>query len=130
MGLDLEIGVNESSGKRALGITAAERISQGHLISRVVPGSDIYNAGVGADDLLLEVDGKKASEVDLDEWANELKPGDEVRLSVLLGLKELKQIEFTYTGDSRSKTYSIQSKKKVKGKEAEMRKDWLETKVK
>lgn len=130
MGLELELGINETSGKRALGITAAERISQGHLISRVVPGSDIYNAGVGADDLLLEVDGKKAGEVDLDEWANELKPGDEVRLSVLLGLKELKQIEFTYTGDSRAKTYSIQSKKKVKGKESEMREDWLETKVK
>ncbi|MEM6800006.1 MAG: hypothetical protein AAF696_01315 [Bacteroidota bacterium] len=130
MGLEMKTSVKEASGKRALGILAAERISQGHLISRVIPGSDIYEAGVGADDLLLEIGGKKAGEIDLDEWANELKVGDKVYMSVLLGLKDLKEVEFTYTGESRSKRYQIASKKKPKVKELVMRRAWLESRVK
>lgn len=129
MGLEMKSSVKEASGKRGLGILAAERISQGHLISRVIPGSDIYEAGVGADDLLLEIGGKKASEIDLDEWTNELKVGDKVYMSVLLGLKDLKEVEFTYTGESRSKTFRIESKKKPKARELEMRKGWLGSKV-
>lgn len=130
MGLRLSISTNEQSGKRGVGISAAEKISQGHLISRVVPGSDIFTAGIGADDLLLEINGKKASEIDLDEWANGLKIGEKVNMSVLIGLRELKQVAFTFTGNSRSKSYEISNKKKPKSKEMDMRKGWLESKVK
>lgn len=129
MGLELSISTNEQSGMRGLGISKAEKISQGYLISRVIPGGDMFEAGIGADDLVLEINGKKANEIDLDEWTNELKIGEKIRMSVLLGLRELQEIEFSYTGNSRSKSYEINSKKKPKSKELELRKGWLESKL-
>ena len=72
-GLELEVKENSSMSKRDIGIIQIESIDQGILLKKLHPGGDAFKAGLGVNDVILEIDGKKATEVDLDEYVGKLK---------------------------------------------------------
>ena len=126
-GLELEVKEASSGNKRNIGIIQMETIDQGYLIKKLHPGGDAFMAGLGVNDVILEIDGKKATEVDLDDYVSELKKGESISMNVWIGFQEVKKIELKYTAAFASKSYSLSKKKKLKKKEEEMLSGWLKS---
>ena len=125
-GLKVTVEKQASSGAKAIGITRSERISQGILIRRIDPGGDAYKSGIGENDLILEIDGKSATSISLNEYVNSLKKGATVNMKVFSGL-QVKEIEVKYTKASAPVDITIEREKRMSEEEEKRLKDWIST---
>ncbi|MEL6671688.1 MAG: PDZ domain-containing protein [Bacteroidota bacterium] len=125
MGLELVVSQNEQPGKRGIGLSRMEKLDQGMLIRRVSPGSDAYEAGLGPDDIILEVNGAQATSVDFDALVNGMKKGQTITMQVLANFSEVKEIQVPYTGRSIPKKMTLERSEKAKKQQASLRQDWL-----
>lgn len=121
----LELTTRETkAGSRALGIQRMEEISQGMLVRKVSPGSDAYTAGLGENDLILEVDGQQISKVNLEEYFSKLKKGDKVQMKVISYLS-IKDITIDYQGAFSPQKFQLTSISKRKKKQSELYNSWI-----
>ncbi|MEM7375263.1 MAG: PDZ domain-containing protein [Bacteroidota bacterium] len=121
----LELTIKDSrAGSRALGILRSEEISQGLLVRKVSPGSDAYHAGLGENDLILEVDGQQIEKISLDEYLSNLKIGDQVNMKVISYLS-MKEITIEYKAAFSPKKFRLAPAGKRKKKQNELYKAWI-----
>jgi predicted metalloprotease with PDZ domain len=128
MGLTIIREEKDLPGARAIGISQSESIPQGILIRRINPGGDAYLGGLGENDLILEIDGKKATEMDLDDYINQLKKGDVINLRVFSGL-QVKELDIKYNRSFAPVNYSIERKSKLKSESEKRLTNWLKSRV-
>lgn len=128
LGLVLTVSEQTQAGAAGLGILRTRSGSQGLLVSSVRPGSDAYHAGLGTDDLILEVDDKQAVGLDLDAHVNSLRRGAEVRLKVFDGVAVVEK-RITYTGASAPRSYSLARHERPKKQEAAWLDAWFAPRV-
>ncbi|MCB0843045.1 MAG: M61 family metallopeptidase [Bacteroidetes bacterium] len=128
VGLKITEEESLAPGSRGIGISLAENISQGILIRQINPGGDAYLSGLGENDLILEIDGKNAKDMNLNSYVDELKKGDVINMKVFSGL-QVKEIEVKYNRSFAPVKYSIERKKNLKKEQEENLKNWLKSRV-
>ena len=122
-GLDVNIGEVRPSA-RAMGIQRSEYVNQGLLVRRVASGSDAYSAGLGPNDLILEVDGQKAGKIDLDEYLEGVKQGQEIRMKVINRL-EIRDVVLTYQAAFAPRKYRLSLQDKPKKQQRALWEGWI-----
>jgi predicted metalloprotease with PDZ domain len=123
--LGLEAGLsNAGSGWDLLGISRGEMINQGYLVQRVKPGSDAFVAGLGKEDLILEMDGKPVTQLEPESYLERMKTGKTIRLRVLSNF-EVKELKLEYQGRLAPQKYELRLQKTPKARAEELYKSWL-----
>ncbi len=128
-GLVLDKKIDEDAGMRNLGIISAETISQGVYVRRLDHRGDAYQDGMGEGDIILEVDGQPAADIDLDDYMNGKNKGDVLDMQVFSG-GEIRSLSVEFQGRFGAYSYELSRKEKPSKKEEAMYKDWVGTKIK
>ncbi|MEZ4827827.1 MAG: PDZ domain-containing protein [Bacteroidia bacterium] len=128
-GLELKVQKDARPGARGMGILGFEKHPQGIITGKVHPGGDAYLAGLSEGDFILEINGKNATEVDLDDFVSNLKKGTVVNLKVYTDF-QLKEIDVPYEGRFVTQKYTLEKKGRLKDKEMNRLSDWLGSKAK
>ena len=128
-GLKLEVIETENAGIRNLGIVSADVISQGLYIKRVHRSGDAFISGISEGDLILEVDGQAAGNIDMDDYVNGKKKGDKINLQVFSD-GELRNVTIDYQKRFGSYSYQLKRVEKPGKKQEKLYQGWIETKVK
>lgn len=126
-GLELQQSEEEDPGLRGLGILRYDQIAQGVLVRRVHPGGDAYAAGIGADQLIVEIDGQSAAELDVDEYVNNLRRGQFIDMKVLVNFRTLQDVQVEYEGSYVPSRFEIVPKSRQKPQQQAWLEAWLES---
>lgn len=121
MGLELKSVDAVDPGLRGIGIMQSDKIAQGILLRSVHPGSDAFAAGLGSDQLILEIDGQSATQMNADEYLNKLRKGDSLTLKVLKNFRTVEEVVVVYRKSYTPRSMSIDRKKRI----SQQQKDWL-----
>ncbi|MEZ4772619.1 MAG: PDZ domain-containing protein [Bacteroidia bacterium] len=128
-GLELSSVSDAKPGAQGLGILSAENITQGILLRKLHPGGDAFTAGLSENDLILEIDGRNATGISLDDYVNGLKKGATINLRVYSDF-QVEEIIVPYNGAFVTRKFTLTKKAKIKEKEATKLNNWLGSKVK
>ena len=110
-----------------MGILRSEEISQGLLIRQVAVGSDAYLAGLGANDLVLEIDGQQIRNLDVEEYLRKVKRGTTINLKVISRLA-VREVLLTYKGSLAPEKFRLSRQSKLKQQQRRLLEDWISTK--
>ncbi len=127
-GLELVVEEDQEPGAQGLGIIRYDNISQGLLVRKVHPEGDVFRAGMGADQLIMEIDGQPATEMDLDDYVNGLRTGSTIRMKVLKNFSYLEDVEVTYERNYVPRDHSLEKQDRLKKKEEKLLTDWMSSK--
>ncbi|MDX2250003.1 MAG: PDZ domain-containing protein [Bacteroidia bacterium] len=128
-GLELSTATETKPGARGFGIISYENMGQGILIRKLHPGGDAYTGGLAENDIILEIDGKTASGMSLDEYVNGLKKGDKINIRVFSDF-QVKELAISYQGNFATQKFTLRKDPRIKEKEAQKLKNWLSAKAK
>ena len=93
------------------------------VIANVIPESSAFNAGLDLDDILLAINGRRASKKNLDLLLQDYSPGDTVNVLVFRREK-LREFPLVLSKNKPSK-YEIKEAKKSSGLQSKIFKLWL-----
>ncbi|WNJ15988.1 hypothetical protein [Pontibacter sp. G13] len=128
LGLVWEEQPSDGTSLRDLGITSIDELDQGILIRKLHPGGDAYLAGLSTDELIIQIDGKSASTLDIDEWLSTLKLGDEIVLQVF-SVDGQREVSMTYEGHQAPQKYQLKRVKNPKKSQEEAFQDLIRSNV-
>ncbi len=123
-GLKVHKDTDDKVGIRRLGILRVQDVGQGLLVKRIHTDGDAYRDGLGLEDMILSIDGQKATAVELDEYFNGLKKGQTVNLEVFSDM-QIRQIAVRFQGDWMPVVYEVEEKGNLSEKEEAMLNNWL-----
>ncbi len=124
-GLILNSTQSETPGLRGLGILQSDVISQGILIRKIHPLGDAFVAGIGKNDLILEIDGRSVQGLNADTYVNELKRGKEIRMKVLVNYKDVQEFRVRYEGRYVPLQYTLARGKKLQPAQQQLLDSWM-----
>lgn len=127
-GLDIVIENSTQKSTGQIGITDVDVIGQGWLVRQIHPGGDAYRDGLAPGDLILAVNGEKATDLNPDIIFEDLKKGQTIRLQVFSD-QQIKELSIRYQGAYVPRRVAITENPRAKPKQRELREAWLRSQV-
>lgn len=115
-------------GLELTGIGRSESTDYGLFLQSVTPGTDADRSGLGAEDLIVDINGAKATEFDAIEFFSKNKAPQVLKIKVLRN-GTAKDMNLNWTGKHHPKTYAIKEMKKPSKEQAAMLEGWLGSKL-
>ena len=122
-GVGLELGVIATGLEKAF--LGADTSQQGErlVVLRVPAGTPAYEQGLNTGDVVMEVDGARASQADLQSTLARKRPGDKLKLTVRR-FDELRTLEITLGGQVPG-AYQLMPVPNSGSEQKRLYKDWL-----
>lgn len=127
LGLKLEVFPDSIKSWEKLGIQAQREAAGTYFRLQVKPGSDAMHAGLGDDDLIVEIFHKPVSEADLSLLKN-LRPGDSIPVKAVTG-NNIRETSILFTGKDMPRLYKLMPDFNAEPEAVVFREDWLQSLV-
>ncbi|MDP5168900.1 MAG: hypothetical protein NWR72_01540 [Bacteroidia bacterium] len=128
VGLELlKIGT-EDIGLQALGILQTDNISQGILIRKIHPNGDAFLAGLGKDQLIIEIDGKPVADMDVDKYVSSIPWKRSITMKVLMNYTTVEDVTVVKKGSYVPYGFELAKKEKITKEQKALLADWMATK--
>ncbi len=117
---------DEKPGAAGMGISQYKMYSSGIQVAKLDGRGDAFFSGMDEGDFILEINGKNAASVDLEEFGNALKPGAKVTFKInRQGVA--RTIQLKYTGITRPTKYIFTENDRSNNREKELLEGWIVT---
>ena len=127
-GLEITIENSDKRNMTQIGIMDLDVIGQGWLIRQIHPGGDAYRDGLAPGDLILTVNGEKATSLSPETALGDLKRGQAIQLEVFSD-QVVKDLSIRYQAAFVPKRVTISENPRAKLSQIDLREAWLKSQV-
>lgn len=124
-GLELIADKNQKSGAMGFGIAEWRPTRQGILLQALRARGDAYQGGLQPYDLVLAIDGKSITNINLDDYFNRLAKGTHINLRVFSDF-QIREVAVRYTQSDIPLKYRIKRKPRPKENARILYQEWLQ----
>ena len=129
-GLKLETAPNTSATLEKVGVQQFERSEDGWFVKKINPLGEAYQAGVGLNDLITRINGKKPTETTDEALFKSIRKSEKISFEYINSLGNQHKEDVLFTGRAVPNTYILKRVDKPSAAESKILNDLFGTKVK